>query len=46
MLAKIANIYRPPSTSKPTFIDEFADLLSPQASTNDFLLAATLTCLV
>ena len=28
MLVKVAALYRPPSTSKSTFVDEFADLLS------------------
>ena len=28
ILFKVANIYRPPSSSKSTFLDEFADLLS------------------
>ena len=28
VLIKVANIYRPPSLSKPGFIDEFADLLT------------------
>jgi hypothetical protein len=32
MLVKVANIYRPPSTSKSTFIDEFADLLATVAT--------------
>ena len=28
ILVKVANIYRPPSSSKPKFFDEFADLLT------------------
>jgi hypothetical protein len=38
-LVKVANIYRPPSTSKSTFVDEFADLLSDIATgVNDRLV--------